>query len=337
MTEHQRDNSASTPLIAPLGELGAESSAERSAKRIVPWLGSALLHAALVLAGFFITWSAARTPEAERPPVIVADFTAPAYDPVVPPNLPVGETLEESPPIEIDVPVLDQNIEAAIAEISLDASSLSSDSAPLPTGSDFAPPAARGSVSFLGLSTSNARRIVYVIDASGSMIAYLQIILQELGRSLESLTPQQSFGIVFFQRSEALVVPPPRRLMPATPDAKSAAMRWIDANVIPAGRSNPVAAFEAAMRLNPDVIFLLSDRIRGSGIYEIDQDELMAQLERLNPKDRVTGQRRTQINAIQFLDPDPLGTLELIARQHGGAEGRGYRFISRAELGLAEP
>jgi len=35
---------------------------------------------------------------------------------------------------------------------------------------------------------------------------------------------------------------------------------------------------------------------------------------------------------VQFLDPDPLETLRRIAEQHGGPDG--YRFLSRAELGL---
>jgi hypothetical protein len=165
------------------------------------------------------------------------------------------------------------------------------------------------------------------------MIAYLQIVLQELARSLDALTPEQSFGIVFFQRSEALVVPPARRLVPATPEEKSRVLRWIDQNVIPAGRSNPIAAFEAAMQYRPEVIFLLSDNITGSGIFEIDQNELLAKLDELNPVERLTGRRRTIINCIQFLDPDPLDTLRRIAELHGSP--RGYKYLSRRELGLA--
>jgi len=49
--------------------------------------------------------------------------------------------------------------------------------------------------------------------------------------------------------------------------------------------------------------------------------------------DRLTGERRTQINCIQFLDPDPLDTLRRIAEAHGGPGG--YKFLGRGELGLA--
>ena len=199
--------------------------------------------------------------------------------------------------------------------------------------SDFAPPPVQGAASFLGLSTSNAQRIVYVIDASGGMIPYLRVVLQELMRSLEGLTNQQSFSVVFFQQNEYLMVPPQRRWIPATDAEKRRVIEWIDANVVPAGRSNPLAAFEVALRMKPDVIFLLSDNITGSGIYEIDQADLLARLDELNPVDRLTNTRPTQINCIQFLDPDPLETLRLIGEAHGGE--RGYKFLSRGELGLA--
>ena len=43
------------------------------------------------------------------------------------------------------------------------------------------------------------------------------------------------------------------------------------------------------------------------------------------------GHRRTQINCIQFLDPDPLDTLRIIAERHGGPKG--YKFLDREELG----
>ena len=143
---------------------------------------------------------------------------------------------------------------------------------------------------------------------------------------------QQRFGLVFFQRNEALMVPPTTRLVSATPDAKVTALRWIDEKVIPAGRSNPLAAIEKALSFKPDVIFLLSENITGSGEFEIDQADLLSLLDELNPIDRRTGRRATRINCVQFLDPDPLDTLRRIAERHGGTDG--YRFLSRAELGF---
>ena len=110
-------------------------------------------------------------------------------------------------------------------------------------------------------------------------------------------------------------------------------MEWINQNIIPRGTSNPIKAIETAMGFEPDVIFLLSENITGGGQWEIDQRDLLALLETLNPLDPRSGQRRTTINCIQFLDPDPLETLKKIADVHGGP--RGYKFLDRKELGLS--
>ncbi len=131
------------------------------------------------------------------------------------------------------------------------------------------------------------------------------------------------------------IFPPANRLIPATPEAKLRALQWIDDRVIPAGRSNPLAAIAKALGLEPDVIFLLSENITGSGEFEIDQEDLLELLDQLNPIAAGTGRRATQINCVQFLDPDPLDTLRKIAEQHGGPDG--YTFLARAELGLTVP
>ncbi|MHC4833777.1 MAG: hypothetical protein ACYTFH_07810, partial [Planctomycetota bacterium] len=82
-----------------------------------------------------------------------------------------------------------------------------------------------------------------------------------------------------------------------------------------------------------DCIFLLSSNITGAGQFEIDRGDLLATLDRLNPIDSRSGRRRSQIQCIQFLDPDPLDTMREIARRHSGETG--YRFLDRDELGLA--
>ena len=94
------------------------------------------------------------------------------------------------------------------------------------------------------------------------------------------------------------------------------------------------------MALTPEVIFLLSSNITGSGRYEMNPEALLAALDALNPVDPLTGRRGTDINCVQFLDEDPLEALKLIARRHGGGddarsnEADAYRFLNRSELGL---
>jgi hypothetical protein len=86
------------------------------------------------------------------------------------------------------------------------------------------------------------------------------------------------------------------------------------------------------MAMHPEIIFLLSSDITGSGEFEMSEIALLAALERLNPIDPASNRRLTRVQCIQFLDPDPLGTLQRIAKEHGGAEG--FINITREDLGL---
>ena len=331
---NQPEPAGGEPLAGKLAELGAVTPMEQRWRSLVPWLISPLVHVVLLLFGFAITWTVIAS-QKEESVEIIADFYAPVYDPLAKMDLEAStdtpKLQETLTPAEIITP--EQIAETPMAEI--DPLRTFSDAQAMSSLAEFAPKAAEGSASFVGLKATNARRIVYVIDASGSMLRSLKYVVEELSRSLDGLSPRQSYGIVFYQRAEAIVVPPERELSRATSEAKITSLEWIDNNIIPSGNSNPLAALEAAIKLKPDAIFVLSDNITGAGQFEIDQQDLLEMLDRLNPVDPATGKRTTQINCIQFLDPDPLNTLAEIARIHGGQNG--YRFLDRRELGLAAP
>ena len=199
----------------------------------------------------------------------------------------------------------------------------------------MSPPAApkrAAGASFAGLRAGNVRSVVFVVDASGSMMASLRTVIDELARSLSRLNPNQRFSLVFFQRNGAIAVPPEGKLRPATPEAIRAAIDWARREVRPAGRSDPVAALERALALEPDAIFLLGTAVTGTGDFEASTGEILARLERLNPIDAESGRRKVEIQCIQYLDPDPAGTLRAIAERHSGDYG--FRFVSRESLGL---
>jgi len=325
---------AGEPLEERLAELGAETPAAHRVRSLAPWVISPAVHVLLLLIGFLITWNVVARQE-DKSVEIVADFYAPVYDPLAKMDL---ESSTDTPklqetliPTEIIKP--EELAETPLAEV--DPLQLFSDAQAMSSLAEFAPHAAEGSASFVGLKATNARRIVYVIDASGSMLRSLKYVIEELARSLDGLSPRQSYAIVFYQRADAIMVPPLRELSRAVPEAKLRSLEWINQNIIPSGNSNPLSAIQEAIKLRPDAIFLLSDNITGAGQFEIDQHDLLDLLDRANPIDKATGRRTTQINCIQFLDPDPLNTLEEIARIHGGQNG--YRFLDRRELGLGAP
>jgi len=323
---------ADEDIVRKLHELGCESDTERTVKRFAPFSAPAAIPLGVIVPALIAASAVILMDRDAQPELIVANFDDLRYQPVVRRDLERGEPTEDIVQDRVPVESITKNVNDMV-DIEVDPLSVVSDAAAMSSIADFAPDPTVNRVEFSGLSSTNARRIVYVIDASGSMIRSLQIVVQELARSIDALSPQQRFGVVFFQGNEALVVPPEGEMHVATGDEKLRVLEWIDRNVYPRGSSNPLEAIRYALSLKPDVIFILSENITGSGQYEVDQRDLLAMLDELNPViDEATGRRRTQINCIQFLEEDALDTLRRIAERHGGE--RGYKFLSRDELGL---
>jgi hypothetical protein len=172
------------------------------------------------------------------------------------------------------------------------------------------------------------RSVVYVIDASGSMVDAFPFVIEELTRSMRRLGPEQKFDVIFFQGDKAIAVPVPKRgLKVAKAENLKKVTEWIDPasdHIVPRGSSNPIAAIEQAIKLRPGLVYILSDNITGQGKHAIDQQTLLEAIDKaIEPTSR-----RIQINTIQFIHHDELGTLEQIARRHGGR----FRFVDSAAL-----
>ena len=60
-------------------------------------------------------------------------------------------------------------------------------------------------------------------------------------------------------------------------------------------------------------IFILSRASAGSGAWEQSREQILATLDRLNPRDRRTGRRRLAIHTVQFIDLDSAGVLSPFA------------------------
>lgn len=324
MTRGHEDNA--DPVTARSGAVGDAAVA----RRVTPWLLSITAHLALVIIGFTITWVVISSEE-EAPVRILSEFDIVEYEPIeeLSTEIPEPETAPSSSgSMETLVQDLDQIIDLDLSgvEVLVQGRNLEILS---PTG------AGEGTTRFAGLATSRANRIIFVIDASGSMIRGLPIVLEELTRTLDLLEDDQYFGVIFFQGNEAIPVPPlTKALTQGVDDERERVLEWIRRHVVPEGRSNPMKALKLAIRNEPDVIYLLSEDITGSGQWEISAELLLEELAALNPVVASTGQRRVRIQCVQFLDPDPLGTMRRIADMHGGRTG--YKFLDRGELGLHE-
>lgn len=206
------------------------------------------------------------------------------------------------------------------------------------------PPAA----TFAGLGARRAESVVYAVDASGAMVTNLKWVLQELERSVAALSPAQRFQVILFRdrpgaggRSAYDIFRPdagPLRLVPATVANRAALAAWL-ADTRPGGRSNPLDGLRRAVEFQPDVVFLLSRSIprtggeeQGSvtGDWSRGPQAILEELETLNPR-RLGGARRVVIKTIQFLEDDPTGAMQAIARDHG--DGRGsYAVLTLDQL-----
>ena len=164
----------------------------------------------------------------------------------------------------------------------------------------------------LGGSVRGARRIVYVVDRSGSMLDTFDHVRQELIRSVDALRRSQKFHVIFFNAGAPLENPP-RRLVSAIRAQKKALGEFI-ATVFPEGSTRPEIALRRAMALDPDLIYFLTD-----GAFD---SKLIQQLDRWNAA------RRVRIFTIAFFDRSGAELLERIAREHDGE----FKFVSENDI-----
>lgn len=173
-----------------------------------------------------------------------------------------------------------------------------------------------------GKPLDRARRIVYVCDASGSMLNTFDSLRTELRKSIDGLRAVQSFNVIFFQNQNYSTIDK-SGLVPAVPANKRRAYDFLDNSCV-GGQTDPIAALELAFAQKPELIFLLTDGdFSGSG-----NDAVVAFC-----KQRAGG---VKINTIAFLgkdrqDPQQLSfvrALETIAKNSGGR----FRYVTQDDM-----
>lgn len=309
----------------------------------VPLAASLAFHACAVASLLLFAWTITRAEERLAPGGdIVISFREPADAPTPAAIAPPAPAPSPAAP---ELPVL-QGLSSSDAAAVPTLRSSSASAAPRLTRS--APPDA--GVSFAGLASARAITVVYVVDASGAMVTSLKFVLPELERSIAALAPSQQFQVIFFRdrspragepaagvRFDAFGAPAGARpsLIRASVDQRAAVAAWAR-TMAPTGRSVPLDGLRAALALKPDVVFLLSRSIRRSGPDEGwsgGPEEVLRELDRLNPRDPETGRRAAVIKAIQFLDDDPSGVMQAIGREHGD-DDRSYSVLTLEDLGV---
>ena len=189
-------------------------------------------------------------------------------------------------------------------------------------GTHVAPAGTKGGpkgVGYFGIRDETATKVVYVIDASGSMTSYnaMQVAKGALLSSLQALDERQQFLLIFYDdkpRAIHLHNEPKATLVPATDLNKTLARHQI-AGIQPGSGTDHLPALKLALQMNPDTIFFLTDAL-DPPLWPQD----LEQIKNLNGG-------RVHIHSIEFgqgpeLDGDHGNFLRKLARQNGGT----YRY-----------
>ena len=183
----------------------------------------------------------------------------------------------------------------------------------------FASPGEKAQVSVFGVKAEGSK-FVYVLDRSGSTEGKLLAAAKaEILASIEKIDEVHQFQLVVYNER-------PRAFNPAGPngqlafgnDANRAAVKTFLDSFEADGGTDHAAALSMAIRMRPDVIFLLTD-----GDKPLLNTEELARIDRIGPG--------IMIHTIQFGDgphSEPNGWMAKLAKQSGGE----YRYVDTAKL-----
>jgi hypothetical protein len=115
-------------------------------------------------------------------------------------------------------------------------------------------------LSLFGSGLAEGRSFVFVIDRSNSMggagLGAIQAAAKELATHIDQLTAEQTFQVIAYNQSAAYLTG--RELVPATTDNKRKLINFV-ANLAAYGQTEHSPALLNALRVKPEVIFLLTD------------------------------------------------------------------------------
>ncbi len=175
----------------------------------------------------------------------------------------------------------------------------------------------RGGLDEIFPPNEEARKIVYVVDRSGSMTDSIDYVKEELKRSIGELAEEKEFHVLFYS-SGPCVEMPMRRLVDATGRNKQFAYEFVD-GIIAQGETDPSDALRRAFAVRPEVIYLLTDG-------EFDR-AIVGLVRGLNAGGRV------RVHTIGFLYTRPGTSAEGVLKQIAAENGGNYKFVSERDLG----
>jgi von Willebrand factor type A domain len=154
----------------------------------------------------------------------------------------------------------------------------------------------------------DAKRIVFVCDASRHMLYAFAHLRGELTWGISDLERDREFNVIFFGELPTTALT--EEFLPPTPDNKIRAYRFIE-DVSTGGKPDPAAALEAAFRGKPQAIYLVA----GGDFTE--NSAVLDQVKKLNQGAKVKI-HTIFLGSNRFLTPSAMHTLWCIADGSGG-------------------
>jgi len=169
-----------------------------------------------------------------------------------------------------------------------------------------APRSLGGTASFYGVE-AEGRKFIFVLDMSGSMSGgRFRRARAELCQSIENLDPAQSFFVILFNDTPTPM--PSVGMAPAEPASVQLLDSWLK-KIQCNGNTNPLPALLAALAMQPDAVYLLSD-----GKFDPALAEYVSKVQTF---------QRIPIHTIGFASRKGEPMLRAISQVSGGT----YRFV----------
>ena len=177
---------------------------------------------------------------------------------------------------------------------------------------------------FVGIS-GNARRVVYVCDATGTMLGLkFKLLQKQLYKAIDILKPIQGFNVVFFKGGDSVEEwsnPFADELVVANPQNKQKVRTFIEQFQVVGKGTNPLPALQAAFAQKPQLVYFLTD---GEFNNVVGYEQVLAEVRRLN------ADKTVKVNTIAFMSEDEKAeaALQTMARENGG------RFVKVSDRDL---
>jgi hypothetical protein len=165
----------------------------------------------------------------------------------------------------------------------------------------------------------NGQKIVFLVDASGSMLTIFPRVKQELRIAVNHLDPSQAFNIILFHGdvSDLAVMSKAGPLL-ANADNETTAGKFID-DQRSFGGNDPVPAIKLAFDQKSDLIYIMADELGNAdalpSIIDLFRNLNPNKATKVNAIMLKTSENTALEHALQAITDDAGGTLKIIAEK----------------------